>query len=77
MTGLSEARLEVERASVQDMQGCRGGISRVSDSSWGEMGRNLNAAGPGSRERFLQNQGSSWVKPAVEPMHYSERGELY
>lgn len=53
MTGLSEARLEVERASVQDMQGCRGGMDRPSagfltlaGEKWG--GRNLNAAGPGS-----------------------------
>ena len=82
MMGLSEARLEVERASVQAKQGCRGGMDRPSagfltraGEEWG--GSNLNAARQGSQESFLQNQVSGWVKPAVESMHYSERGELY
>ena len=61
MMGLSEARLEVERASVQAKQGCRGGMDRPSagfltqaGEEWG--GSNLNAARQGSQESFLQNQ---------------------
>lgn len=82
MMGLSEVRLEVERASAQATQGCTDGMDRPLAgflTRAGEEcgGSNLNATGQGSQESFLQNQVSGWVKPAVESMHYSERGKLY